>query len=231
MSLTCCGQPGFALGTVAGTDIANTVQVDYLIAGTPQTTYSNTVTITGAGVLDVDVTSATETRGALANNGGFARTHAILPGSQAIDSGTGTVCPVTYQRGTARPQDGDSNGSFICDMAAYEALGGPVTGTDLAVAMTNDQDPVTFNALFSYMITIANNGPDDATGVVLTDNLPALATYQSATASQGSCVHAGGSPGGALTCALGSIAHGASAIVELIVKDTLNANLAFLAGD
>ena len=45
-----------AAGTIAGTDIDNTAVVDYEIAGAPRTTTSNTVTLTVAEVLDVDVT-------------------------------------------------------------------------------------------------------------------------------------------------------------------------------
>jgi hypothetical protein len=48
--------PVLALGTIAGTDIDNTAMVSYEVAGTPQTTTSNTVTLTVAEVLDVDVT-------------------------------------------------------------------------------------------------------------------------------------------------------------------------------
>jgi len=47
---------GFALGTIAGTDIDNTAVVSYEVAGTPQTTTSNTVTLIVAEVLDVDIT-------------------------------------------------------------------------------------------------------------------------------------------------------------------------------
>ncbi|MDH3546582.1 MAG: hypothetical protein OEN22_05755, partial [Gammaproteobacteria bacterium] len=45
-----------AAGTIAGTDIDNTAVVSYEVAGTPQTITSNTVTLTVAEVLDVDVT-------------------------------------------------------------------------------------------------------------------------------------------------------------------------------
>ncbi|MBT8111937.1 MAG: hypothetical protein KJO27_14560, partial [Gammaproteobacteria bacterium] len=45
-----------AEGTIAGTDIDNTAAVSYEVGGTPQTTNSNTVTLTVAEVLDVDVT-------------------------------------------------------------------------------------------------------------------------------------------------------------------------------
>jgi len=58
-----------AEGTIAGTDIDNTATVSYEVGGTPQTTTSNTLTLTVAEVLDVDVT--------------------LLSGPQSVPSGTG----------------------------------------------------------------------------------------------------------------------------------------------
>ena len=45
----------FAVGTTAGTDIANSAQVDYLVAGTPVTQNSNILVVTVAEILDVNV--------------------------------------------------------------------------------------------------------------------------------------------------------------------------------
>jgi CSLREA domain-containing protein len=52
--------------------------------------------------------------GPLANSGGFTPTHALLPGSAAIDAGASPYCPATDQRGVARPQ------GSACDAGAYE---------------------------------------------------------------------------------------------------------------
>ncbi len=46
----------------------------------------------------------------------------LLPESPAIDAGNpdSSTCPQTDQRGVWRPQDGDANGTSICDMGSYE---------------------------------------------------------------------------------------------------------------
>ncbi|PYQ48235.1 MAG: hypothetical protein DMF59_16595, partial [Acidobacteria bacterium] len=57
-----------------------------------------------------------------------------------------------------------------------------------------------------------NNGPGAASGVSITDPLPAGTTLVSATSSQGSC-----SGTTTVICSLGSIANGASATVTIVI--------------
>ncbi len=52
--------------------------------------------------------------GPLADNGGATWTHALLPGSPAIDAADRALCPPTDQRGAARPAGAG------CDIGAYE---------------------------------------------------------------------------------------------------------------
>jgi CSLREA domain-containing protein len=60
--------------------------------------------------------------GDLVSAGGSIRvpTRSLLGGSAAIEAGDNVGCPATDQRGVARPQDGNGDGIFVCDIGAFE---------------------------------------------------------------------------------------------------------------
>jgi hypothetical protein len=61
--------------------------------------------------------------GPLQDNGGPTLTHALLPGSPAIDAAgdcTAFLDPDEDQRGVTRPLDSDGDGSAACDIGAFE---------------------------------------------------------------------------------------------------------------
>ena len=60
--------------------------------------------------------------GPLQNNGGDTPTHALLAASPAIDAADPLYCPPADQRGVARPQDGDGDGTPICDIGSFEYI-------------------------------------------------------------------------------------------------------------
>ena len=67
------------------------------------------------GITTGNVTGVDPVLGALANNGGVTRTHALLAGSPAINAGSPDCPPPTAdQRGAARPQGG------ACDIGSFE---------------------------------------------------------------------------------------------------------------
>jgi len=72
--------------------------------------------------------------GPLADNGGPTLTHALLPGSAAIDAGDNTNCPATDQRGVSRPLDGDGDTVTACDIGAFEFENTPA-GSNVVVRL------------------------------------------------------------------------------------------------
>jgi len=91
----------------------------------------------------------------LRDNGGPSQTHALLPGSNAIDTGIGN-CPdhtgaslATDQRGETRPIDYDRDNTATCDIGAFERQADE-TFTDTV----NDSDAVTFGATMSTITDI-----------------------------------------------------------------------------
>src|SRR5262249_31483632 len=86
---------------------------------------------------------------------------------------------------------------------------------DLSVTKGDSPDPVLAGVNLSYTIVVRNNGPSTATGVALTDPLPADEPFVSATPTQGSC-----SGTSTVNCNIGSLANGATATATIVVKPT-----------
>jgi hypothetical protein len=61
-----------------------------------------------------DIINANAGIGSLGDNGGPTPTHALLPGSLAIDAANDALCPATDQRGFTRPQGAH------CDIGSFE---------------------------------------------------------------------------------------------------------------
>ncbi len=89
-----------------------------------------------------------------------------------------------------------------------------VKRTDLAIDKTDNVDPVTAGNLLIYTLAITNNGPSDATGVTVSDPIPAGTTFVSATTTQGTV----GVASNILTANLGGLANGANATVTVTVR-------------
>ena len=88
-------------------------------------------------------------------------------------------------------------------------------GADLAIVKTDSVDPVAAGAQYSYTLAISNGGPEAASGVIVSDVLPASLSFVSASGSGFSCNTAGA----AVNCTLGTdLAAGASASVVIAVR-------------
>ena len=92
--------------------------------------------------------------------------------------------------------------------------GGPVLApADLSLTKLGPPVPVLVGEELTYNLTVTNNGPSLATGVVLTDTLPPNVTFDSAVPSQGTCDEAQGT----VTCDLGGILNLATVTITIIV--------------
>lgn len=100
------------------------------------------------------------------------------------------------------------------DHLELQANGGPPPdAADLSVNKSDAPDPVQVGQTLTYTLQAANDGPDSATNVALTDTLPAGVSFVSATSTQGSCAHTGG----IVICDLGTLADGGLATVTVVV--------------
>ncbi len=89
----------------------------------------------------------------LGDYGGPTLTHALSPGSPAIDAGSNVACPATDQRGISRPVDGNNDTTAVCDIGAFEARN-QLTIADLSVT---EGDSGTTDAVFAVTLSPASS--------------------------------------------------------------------------
>ncbi len=121
--------------------------------------------------------------------------------------GSGVVTLVelgAFRRGKFRP---DSIAGLSLNLVG--AVAGPATpSADLELQLSSPLSSILVGDSLTYTITATNWGPDTATGITLTDALPASALLVSAPANCSASLNI-------LSCSLGSLAAGASASVQV----------------
>jgi uncharacterized repeat protein (TIGR01451 family) len=101
----------------------------------------------------------------------------------------------------------------------------PLAGADLSITKSGSPSPVTSGQQLTYTITVSNGGPQNATGVTVTDPLSASAHFNSVSSTQGTCTRSTTTTkpktkDGTVTCSLGGLANGATATVTIVVTPT-----------
>ena len=88
----------------------------------------------------------------------------------------------------------------------------PAPQIDLAITKRDRPDPATVGERITYTLTVRNNGPDTATGVVVADPLPGSVSFASVKTTQGTCT------GGILIrCELGTMKSGSVVVITITV--------------
>jgi uncharacterized repeat protein (TIGR01451 family) len=94
----------------------------------------------------------------------------------------------------------------------------PIEGPQgVAVIKHASPDPVRVGDDLTYTVTVVNCGPGPATGVMLTDTLPADVTVMSASSTQGTCPRPGGVED-RVTCDIGTVAEEDRVTVTIVVR-------------
>ena len=103
--------------------------------------------------------------------------------------------------------------------------GDTVTGVNISAFLTPQNDmtlsiaapaAVVLGTNITYVLTVENDGPQDATSVVLSNTLPANVNFVSSDPSQGSCSQ----NSGVVSCSLGRINNNGSATISIAVETT-----------
>jgi uncharacterized repeat protein (TIGR01451 family) len=101
-------------------------------------------------------------------------------------------------------------------------LQAPVIPTaDLSITKTADAKSVTAGSEVTYTVVVTNNGPSTATGVTMSDPLPANTTFQSITAPpEWACTTPRIGSGGKVSCSSPSLAASASGTFTYTIATT-----------
>jgi uncharacterized repeat protein (TIGR01451 family) len=109
-----------------------------------------------------------------------------------------------------------SGGYWATGLVSF-SISAPLPSADMAVTASGPSS-VTAGTNATYTITITNNGPNAAQGVVLSDVLPAGSTYVSITQTSGTDAFGFAQSGGSITeTATANIASGSSDTFSLVV--------------
>lgn len=155
---------------------------------------------------------------AMASNGGFNETRALLSGSPAVDAGDNANCPNTDQRGGVRPAEGKLTEAVpVCDIGAFELF---MPRADLHVSTKNGPNKVPHGSAATASFGFKNNSStaSQATGVVITtDPIPTNYSVSGATMTTpaGTSDCAFDTNTRMVTCDVGTLAQGDSATMNV----------------
>lgn len=125
---------------------------------------------------------------------------ATINAAGAFDNST-TVTASEFDPNPANNTDGTGNGGIATSV---------VISVDLSISKTSSAPTLSVGQTFDYIIVVHNNGPGTATGVVVTDTLPAVFNPVLTSTSQGSCIGTT-----SVTCNIGTMLNGANVTITL----------------
>jgi len=138
----------------------------------------------------------------------------LLSGTAAGIDVTGGASGVTLTPGVPYGATAGAAGINATNLSLTSSPGPHAASicTDMAITKTGSPEPVLQNATLTYTLTVTNNGPQTAIGIVVADVLPTQVSYVSSISTLGTCTQASG----IVTCALGTMISGATATITIV---------------
>ena len=136
-----------------------------------------------------------------------------------------TVTGAIQDTATVTANENDNNLSNNTASVTETVLVNSALHTDLALGLLVSPDPALLGYDVAYTFTVTNNGPDPASGVVLTNLLPAGVTVVSLSSSLGTPVMQGQS----IRCEFGNLAAGGVASMTVILTSSTQGTLTDIA--
>jgi uncharacterized repeat protein (TIGR01451 family) len=128
----------------------------------------------------------------------------LLKKASQLSPGTHTI--------TVTGTDGATATGFA-SVSIQVGAASPPSFADLSLEQSGSPEPAVAGNNVTYTLRVVHEAGDPATGVTVSDTLPAGVAFVSANATQGAC----GQAAGLVTCNLGSLAEDASATVTIVV--------------
>lgn len=159
--------------------------------------------------------SATPSQGSYSAVTGVWAVGSVVNGGSATLAIVATVTQPGAVVNTATKTGGDQTDPNPSNNSGTAAVNGPAFA-DVQVQKTVDNPAPASGSNVTFTLTVLNAGPSNATGVAVTDALPAGLSFVSATPSQGSYASGTG------VWTVGSLASGASATLALVANVAAN---------
>ena len=213
------GSPEIVI-TYTAPDVVTPASLDFGSQPLGSTSGAKTVTLSDTGTAPISV-------GSLSIGGPDAGNFAISADtcsgtSVAVgDSCTASVTfapTVTGARSATLELNDDASDSP--QTVALSGIG--TTSADVAVAISGPSSARN-GSQDTYVLTLSNAGPSTALNVVMSAQVPSGTKFVSVTTTHGSCSHpASGATSGTISCSLGDLASGSTALNGVSLKVTLN---------
>ncbi|QDS94853.1 Serine-aspartate repeat-containing protein F precursor [Roseimaritima multifibrata] len=191
-----------------GDSVANNVEIlDAIPAGL---TYNRVENVTAGVNVSVSGTTVTATVASMAINEEV--TFDIVVDIPSSTTGTAIINEATVTSDELESDTSNNSDTATVPIAIV---------TDLRLEKSASLATVASGGALTYTLTVTNDGPSDATGVVVTDTLPGDVTFNAGSVNGNAALVS--EAGGVVTATVGNIASGASQTITIVVDVASNA--------